>query len=243
MEAPVNHHHDISSKDVEALRRFDSCTLSNAIELLNLRPRNEGYMRGHVAPCMFARIPPVAGFAVTGKIRAASQPVHGHYYYDHIEWWRYVSSIPPPRIIVMLDADEPAGAGALFGELHAHICIALNCVAYISNGAVRDVHAIERLGFQLFAGSTSVSHAYAHVVDFGHEIELGGLKIQSGDLLHGDANGVLSVPREAVKRLPALATQVLNGEHRLIRMSLDANFSIERFAAEIQEHAEAQECK
>ena len=84
MEAPVNHHHDISSKDVEALRRFDSCTLSNAIELLNLRPRNEGYMRGHVAPCMFARIPPVAGFAVTGKIRSASQPVDGHYYYDHV---------------------------------------------------------------------------------------------------------------------------------------------------------------
>ena len=53
---------------------------------------------------------------------------------------------------------------------------------------------------------------------------------------------MLSVLWEAVKKLPALATQVLNGEHRLIRMSLDANFSIERFAAEIQEHAEAQEC-
>jgi hypothetical protein len=84
----MNHHDDISSKDVEALRRFDSCTLSNAIELLNLRPRNEGYMRGHVAPCIFARIPPVVGFAVTGKMRSASQPVDGHYYYDHIEWWR-----------------------------------------------------------------------------------------------------------------------------------------------------------
>jgi 4-hydroxy-4-methyl-2-oxoglutarate aldolase len=143
----------------------------------------------------------------------------------------------------MLDADQPAGAGTLFGELHARICIALNCVAYISNGAVRDVREIERLGFQLFAGSTSVSHAYAHVVDFGHEIELGALKIQSGDVLHGDANGVLSVPREAVKKLPALAMQVLDGEHRLIRMSLDANFSIERLAAEIHEHAEALERK
>ena len=36
----MNSHHDISPEDVEALRRFDSCTLSNAIELLDLRPRN-----------------------------------------------------------------------------------------------------------------------------------------------------------------------------------------------------------
>ncbi len=236
-------HKDVSSEDVEALRRFDTCTISNAIEVLNLRPRNEGYVLDQVVRCMFPRIPPVAGFAVTGRMRSASQPVHGHYYYDHLEWWRYVQSVPAPRIVVMLDADEPAGMGALFGELHARICMALNCVGYISNGTVRDLPAIERLGFQLFAGGTSVSHAYAHVVDFGQEIELGRLKIRSGDILHADLHGILSVPPEAVKKLPALATQVQDGERRFIRMCLDGNFSIERLSAEIREHTQEQEVR
>jgi 4-hydroxy-4-methyl-2-oxoglutarate aldolase len=233
----------LTADHVEALRRFDACTLSNAIERLNLRPRNEGYLLEPVVSCMFPRIPPVAGFAVTGRMRAASQPVDGHCYYDHLEWWRYVASVPEPRIIVLLDADEPPGVGALFGEMHARICMALNCVAYVSNGAVCDVPAIERLGFQLFAGSTSVSHAYAHVVDFGEEIELGGLKIQSGDLLHGDVHGILSVPHGAARRLPAIATQLLEEEQRFVRMFLDGNFSIERLAEHIREHAEAQKCR
>jgi 4-hydroxy-4-methyl-2-oxoglutarate aldolase len=163
----------LAATDVEALRRFDSCTLSNAIELMNLRPRNEGYLREPVVSCKFPQLPPVAGFAVTGIIRSNSQPVHGHYYYDHIEWWRYVASVPAPRVLVLLDADDPPGAGALFGELHARISMALDCVAYISNGAVRDLPIIERLGFQLFAGSVSVSHAYAHVADFGREVKIG----------------------------------------------------------------------
>lgn len=233
----------LTSEDVEALRRFDSCTLSNAIERLNLRPRNEGYLLEPVVSCMFPRLAPAAGFAVTGRMRAASQPIHGHCYYDHEQWWRYVDSFPTPRIIVLQDADDPPGAGALFGELHARICMALNCVAYVSNGAVSDLPAVERLGFQMFAGCTSVSHAYAHVVDFGDEVEVGGLKIRPGDLLHGDVHGLLSVPYSAVQQLPAIAAGIMAEEQKFIRMFLEGNFSIERLSEHIREHAEAQKCK
>jgi 4-hydroxy-4-methyl-2-oxoglutarate aldolase len=232
----------ISPQELEALRRIDSCTLANAIETLNVRPRNEGFIRRTLS-CIFPGLPAVAGYAATGRIRAATQPISGHCYYDHIEWWRYLQSVPEPRIVVLVDADDPPGMGALFGELHARICLALNCVAYVTNGAVRDLPAIERLGFQLFAGNVTMSHAYAHVVDFGQPIELGGLKIESGDLLHGDVHGVQSVPPQAAPSLPAIATKVLGGERTFTEMCIDGNFSIERLAAAIQEHAEAQKCK
>jgi len=230
------------AEDIEALRRIDACTLANAIEVLNLRPRNEGFIQDTIS-CMFARLPPFAGYAAIGRMRSATPPISGHCYYDHIEWWHYLESVPPPRVIVLLDVDDPPGVGALFGELHARMCMALNCVAYITNGAVRDLPAIERLGFPLFAGNLSVSHAYAHVVDFGEPIEIGGLRIHSGDLLHGDVHGVQSVPLDAVKKLPGLATEVLRGEQAFIQMCMDGNFSIERLAATIREHAEAQKCK
>lgn len=79
----------------------------------------------------------------------------------------------------------PPGAGELFGELHAGISQALDCVADVTNGSVRGLPATAKLGFQLFAGSASVCHAYAHVVEFGREV-LGGLKIRSGDLFDAD---------------------------------------------------------
>lgn len=231
----------ISSKDIDALRRFDTCTIANAIERLNVRPRNEGFMPDS-PQCMFRGMPPVAGYAVTGRMRAASQPVNGHCYYDSMDWWRYIASVPPPRVVVVLDADDPPGAGALFGELHAHICRTLECVAYITNGAVRDLPEIERLGFQLFARKLSPSHAYAHIVDFGEPVEIGGLRIQSGDLLHGDLHGVQTVPLEIAAQLPAIATEVLADEQTVIQMCLDGSFTIERLAANIREFTEAQKC-
>jgi len=235
-------HNGLLPHELEALRRIDSCTLANAIELLNVRPRSEGFIRG-VISCEFPRLPPVAGYAVTGRVRSSSPPINGHCYYEHAEWWRYVASVPAPRVVVLLDADDPPGSGALFGELHARICMALNCVAYITNGAVRDLQAIETLGFQLFAGSRSVSHAYAHVVDYGQPIEIGGLIIHSGDLLHGDVHGVQSIPLPAARQIPELAAQVLQDEQAFVRMCLDANFSIDRLVSKIREHDEAKKCK
>jgi regulator of RNase E activity RraA len=228
--------------DLEALRRFDTCTVSNAIELLNVRPRNEGFMHGSIA-CRFPHLAPVAGYAVTARIRSASPPVKGHCYYDHIEWWQYVATVPTPRFVVLHDADHPAGIGALFGELHARISKALDCVAMVTNGAVRDLPGIEGLGFQLFAACTAVSHAYAHVVEFGRPVEIGGLRIASGDLLHGDLHGVHAIPLEAARRLPALAAEVQRDEESLIQTCLNGNFSIERLSASIRNHIEGQKCK
>ena len=236
-------YHGTSSRDLEALLGFDSCTLANAIELLNVRLRNEGYANGDVVKCLFPNLPPVAGYAVTARMRSSSPPVDGHCYYDHIEWWRHLETMPAPRIVVMLDADNPPGSGALFGSLHARICMAMHCVAFVTNGAVRDLPGIERLGFQLFASGPAVSHAYAHVVDFGNPVEIGGLTIRPGDLLHADLHGILSIPAEEVSKLPALAARLLHEEQDFIRVCIDGDFSLERLANRIREHAEAQKCK
>jgi 4-hydroxy-4-methyl-2-oxoglutarate aldolase len=170
-------------------------------------------------------------------------PITGKCYYDNIEWWRYLVTIPPPRIVVLEDFDNKRGFGALFGEVHARICLALDCVAYITNGAVRDLEAIEPLGLQLFAGRASVSHAYAHIVDFGAPIEIGGLGIKPGDILHGDRNGILSVPADLVERLPAAAERIQSEERKLFEFVGSPQFSVEALGTRLQQFAEKQRCK
>lgn len=219
---------------LEILRRFDTCTLSNAIERLEVRPRNEGFVIG-ATRCQFPNLPPVAGYAVTARIRSSMPPIKGGWYYEQIEWWRYLVTVPPPRIVVLKDADPIPGTGALFGEVHARICRALECTALVTNGAVRDLPGIEALGFQLFAGSVAVSHAYAHVVEFGITVEIGGLRIASGDLLHGDLHGVQSIPKRIACDLPSAAEKVLEQEQELFQMCDNKNFGVEMLAAKLAE--------
>lgn len=224
----------VSPECLEKLRRFDTCTISNAIERKRLRPRNEGFIIG-AAPCRFPKLPPVIGYAVTARMRSSTPPINGRWYYERMDFWRYLASVPAPRILVVQDADPLPGVGALFGEVHARICRALDCVAYVSNGAVRDLPGIESIGFQLFAGSVSVSHAYAHVAEFGERIEIGGLRISSGDLLHGDLHGVQTIPHHAAAELPAAAEQILAREQELFRLCSQPNFSVELLAAQLEQ--------
>jgi len=176
----------------------------------------------------------MVGYAVPGRIRASSPPMAGSCYYDRIDWWKYVASIPEPRVMVIQDADHTPGAGALVGELHATIALALNCIGCVTNGAVRDLAAVEALGFHLFAGSVSVSHAYGHITEFGSAVEIGGLKIQPGDLLHGDRNGVHVIPLEAATEVPRIANEILHEERDLIRFCRSDEFSLEKLSHHLE---------
>jgi 4-hydroxy-4-methyl-2-oxoglutarate aldolase len=65
------------------------------------------------------------GYAVTGRMRSTTMPAVGRTYHENLHWWRYVETIPEPRVMVVEDADENPGAGALVGEMHAVIGMAL----------------------------------------------------------------------------------------------------------------------
>jgi 4-hydroxy-4-methyl-2-oxoglutarate aldolase len=167
---------------LDFLRRTDTCMVSNAIEAFNLRMRNLGFIQGGVK-CIVPGTAPVVGYAVTGRIRTTAPPIANLCYYQNVEWWEYVASMPGPKIMVVADMDRAPGIGAFFGEIHAQISKALGCVAYVSNGTVRDIPAIQAAQFPCFAGGVSVSHSYAHLIEMGEAVEIGTLQIRSGDLL------------------------------------------------------------
>ncbi|HVW10237.1 MAG TPA: RraA family protein [Bryobacteraceae bacterium] len=212
---------------IEFLTRKDTCTVSNAIETFEVRMRNEGYMQD-TARCRFPQMGPVAGYAIVGRIRTTVPPISGLIYYQNIKFWEYIDSVKGPKIIVLKDMDKAPGTGAFFGEIHAQIARALGCVAYISNGAVRDLPALEALNFQCFSGCVAVSHAYGHLVEFGEAIEIGGLKVNPGDLLHADQHGMHQIPLEIVDRLPGAVADVEAREAELIRLCKQRDFTIDK---------------
>jgi regulator of RNase E activity RraA len=209
--------------------------VASAIETFRVRLPNTGFADSSVQ-CIFKERPPLVGYAVTARIRGAKPPMVGYgYYYERTDWWNHILSIPAPRVVVIEDMDDPPGLGAFVGEVNAHILLALDCHGLVTNGSVRDLDQVARTGFQMFARNVAVSHAYSHVFDFGGTVELGGLKIHPGDLIHGDRHGVQTIPLEIAATVPAAADEIVLRRQRLIGLCGSADFSIDRLREALQE--------
>lgn len=217
----------LSADTLQALQALDTCTVANAIETFDVRLRNEGYADSSIR-CMTNCDSPIVGYAVTARIRCSSPPVTGGTFVDRTDWWDHVMTIPGPRIVVIEDVDEKPGVGAFLGEVHACILHSLGCVAAITNGSVRDLPAINKGDFKLFANHVSVSHAYVHVVEFGHPVKVGGLEVRPGDLLHADCHGVLSVPKEIADKIPAKAAEITEREGKVLELCNQGHVTVEK---------------
>jgi 4-hydroxy-4-methyl-2-oxoglutarate aldolase len=219
----------------DALRRLDTCSVANAIDTFYLRLRNEGFTDSSIR-CLFPSLAPMLGYAVTVKIRCSSPPPDNHAYQDRTDWWNYILTIPSPRVVVIQDVDKYPGTGAFLGEVHSSILQALGCVGAVTNGAVRDLAEVEASGFHFFAGTVSVSHAYSHIVEIGTEVIVGGLKIKSGDLLHGDRHGIISVPGEIAAKIPSVAAGLQEQERKLISLCRSPDFTLENLRDAVKAH-------
>lgn len=214
----------LSPDELDALAQLSTPTVANAIELFNIRPRNEGYMTPAIR-CLFPDLGVMAGYAVTARF-AADQPAKRPA--PRLDFWNYLLQIPEPRVLVFEDLDNPPGAGAYFGEVQATVHRRLGCRGVVTNGHVRDLDEVAPLGFHFFAGGVCVSHAYVHLVDFGSPVKVGGLSVQPGAVVHADKHGVLLVPAEIAAQIPQAAQRVAERERRILEHCRAEDFSLAR---------------
>ena len=219
---------------IEELKGVETCLIADAIESFGVRLRNEGIAQAGFR-CFFKSFPPMVGYAATCQVRSADPPIVGSRYDERTDWWKHVTAIPAPRVVVMQDIDDPPGTGAFFGKVHVNIMMALGCVGAVTNGAARELPGIEASGFQIFARRVAISRAYIHVVEYGEPVTVGGLTIQPGDLIHGDRHGIVTVPQELVARLPAAARAIGEKKQQLIELSRKPGATEEEFKRGLKE--------
>lgn len=219
----------LARETLAALAALDTCTVANAVESTGVRLRNEGFIDASVV-CQFPELGPLVGYALPLRIRTADPPVRDALAARaegvRCDWWDQVVELPEPRVLVVEDVDLRPGLGAFFGEVHANVFKALGCAGLVTNGAVRDLDAVRGTGFQFFAAHAAVSHAYAHVVEVGMPVRIGGLQVRAGDLLHGDRHGVLSIPPDIAARIPGIAADMRREEQALIEYCQSPGFSL-----------------
>ncbi|NWF93560.1 MAG: RraA family protein [Syntrophaceae bacterium] len=212
----------LNREELELLRRWPTCAISNGIELFNIRPRNEGFMLPEIK-CVFPELGPMIGYAVTAVISAESPEGRR---VQAPDWWEMILKIPEPRVAVIHDIDRPV-IGSFWGEVNANIHRALGCIGTVTDGSVRDLDEVSEIGFHFFSSCVSVSHAYVHLVEIGIPVKVGGVVVRPGDLLMGDKHGVISIPLEIARDVPRAAQLVEDWERPVINYCKSKEFTLE----------------
>lgn len=203
----------LAAEELAFLRSVDSPTIANAIELFKVRDRCDGFVGGNVK-ALFPEMPPMVGAALTVTMSDEHGPVKGR---DGF-WQMFdaLAAMPAPSVVVVKDISGRPNRVAFCGEVMATLAQRLGAVGYVTDGTVRDLHEVRALGLPYFAGGVCVSHANFWIEEVGVDVELDGETIRTGDLLHGDANGIVVVPREVLAGLPQAVESVRTKEAELM---------------------------
>jgi regulator of RNase E activity RraA len=199
--------------DLSVLTRCNSPTIANAIELFDSRPRDVGFLRpGYF--CLNPSLAPIACYATTCTISSLSVDSHGRR--ESFEYWEHIESFPRPRIAFVQDLDPEPSRGCFLGEVNSSVHMALNRIATITNGGVRDVDEMRNVGFQALYRYLCVSHSYVHISHFGKPISTDGPVAEPGQLVQIDQHGVLFVPPEVLPNLEEAVREIERLERPVI---------------------------
>ncbi len=184
----------LSPADLDLLRKYDTPTICNVIEIFQVRPQTAGYMDGRIRAC-FPEMPPMVGYASTVTFRSAAAPAQGSAYGTLDSQVARFAELPQPVAVVFQDLDSPSAA-ATFGEVMSQTYKAFGAAGLITSGAGRDLDQVRAIGFPCFSDGVNCSHGYPCILDTHVPVHVGGITVHPGDLLHGDCNGVSTIPHE-----------------------------------------------
>jgi regulator of RNase E activity RraA len=203
----------ITAATLKKLAAYDTPTICNIIELFEVRPNTAGYMDDRIQAA-FPEMPPMVGFAATASFRSGTPPDKSTYVTLETQVEQFAALLGP-AVVVFQDLDEPP-VGATFGEVMCSTYKAFGAVGLITSGGGRDLLQVKALGFPVFTGATICSHAYCQTLNVGQPVTVGGLAVRTGDLLHGDANGVTSIPIELAAEIADVGDQFIAAEAHVI---------------------------
>ena len=228
----------LTQDDLDALARFDTPTICNALELVAPERRALGFTSAPLV-CADPALPPIVGYARTAMIRAAEPPVQTAEAVRALrtEYYEYVAAGPGPTVAVVQDLDARPGFGAFWGEVQTNIHKGLGCLGGITNGSIRDLPDLAP-GFQLLAGEVGPSHAHVHLVSIRPRVDIHGMTVQDGDLVHADRHGAVVIPPAAAKALPAAVDLVARREKVILDACKAPDFDIERLKRAMADSAE-----
>ncbi|MBL4883543.1 MAG: RraA family protein [Planctomycetaceae bacterium] len=194
----------------DLLAKYDTPTVCNAIELWDLRSRTAGYMNESIK-ASFLGFPPMVGLALTSTFRSSAAPMGGDAYSSLTAQTEIMEKMGVPAVIVFQDLDSPIAA-ATFGEVMCSTYKGFGAAGLITSGTGRDLEQVEAINFPVFTSGAQAAHGYCHFVDIDIPVSVGGINVRPNELLHGDCNGITTIPAEIASEIPGVCDEIIKAE-------------------------------
>lgn len=162
-----------------------------------------GALHGRIAP--LSPTMRVAGPAVTVEVRPGDNlMIHA------------ALAIAKPGDVIVVDGKGDLSS-ALMGEIMCQQAAALGIAGVVIDGAVRDSEAIRELGFPMYAAGLNPNGPTKCVPGrVNHPVSIGGVTVNPGDLVIGDADGITVIERDKAAAMLPLAAEKVAAETKRI---------------------------
>lgn len=210
---------------ISFLRTIDTPTVCNAIELLDVRPGSENFTSNNIK-CMYPELGPMAGYAVTVQIETVTRmeprdPKVTMSLYEAVE------ASPKPVVVVIQEIGGYREFASHTGDVMTTLLQNFGAIGLVTDCNVRDFNEVRQLGFHTFAAGTSPSHVYCRIAAVGMPVQVHGMTVRQGDIIHGDINGLVQVPFEKLEELPEKIHKVRREEKELMDIVRAGGFTLD----------------
>lgn len=220
--------HSLSPALLALLKSVDTPTVCNAIETAQGQRGFNNYTKGTML-ASDPSAPAMVGFARTARIAGLEPPTEPREVIRErrLNYFRHMAEGPRPAIAVVEDMDYPHCVSAWWGEVHTTVHKGLGLEGALTNGVMRDLGDLQP-GFPVVAGSVGPSHAFVHVREMGTPVQVKGITVATGDLVHADRHGALVIPPEVIPKLEAAIRSMQDSEHLILGPAREPGFNFEK---------------
>ncbi len=221
----------LTSEQLNELRSVDSPTVANAIEVFKARDDTQGYM-GMDIRCLTPEFGVMLGHAVT-LTADSTTPGRARSRQGLVKLFEAIVASPKPSVVVIKDISPKRSHSCHHGDVLSTMCMRLGAVGLLTDGGVRDLDGIRPLGYHVFAAGLVVAHGTFNIIDVEIPVEISGVRIEPGDLIHGDVSGVTTIPWEIADKVYAECLKVREREAALRDYAHSRDFSFEGLKAKL----------
>lgn len=215
---------------LDLLSRVDTPTVCNAIEVVQGKRGFDRFTRGTMICSEPGRA--VVGYAATAQIAALAPPTEPPEVVRarRMAYYKAMHDAPKPSVAVVEDLDFPNCIGAYWGEINTTVHKGFGMSGALTNGVVRDLGDLPQ-GFPVIAGSVGPSHGFVHVRSVGQPVQVMGLVVCQGDLIHADRHGAVVVPPEVIGDLASAIAKLQATERLVLDPARKLDFDFAAFEA------------
>jgi len=191
----------MADKNVERASRLDTATLSDALDklgiagqCLGIKPRDHAFrMTGRAYTVLY------------GPVDANEPGTVGD----------YIDDLEPGTVVVLANGGREDAT--VWGDILTGVAHHMGLAGTVIDGANRDTHLCLELGYPIFSRSYSMRTGKDRVqVDaLQVPVTIGHARVQPGDLMRGDADGVVVIPRAREDEVLSVAETIEEAEQRI----------------------------